>query len=53
MKVFWLIIAILTAIWAVYAWFTDGIENAWPIFIMTGLSLLFFLVRRTQAQRDN
>ncbi|MBN1953255.1 MAG: hypothetical protein JW801_18765 [Bacteroidales bacterium] len=52
LKVFWLILAILTAVWGVYALIQKGIQDAWPIFLMTLFSVMFFYVRRNQARRD-
>jgi hypothetical protein len=53
LEVFWLIMASVTLIMGIYALFRNGLRTAYPFFIMTVLSLLIYLARRTLRRKNS
>jgi hypothetical protein len=53
LKIFWLILGILTAGMFLYSLVVDGFKIAWPFALMSLFSFLFYWVRRNQANKVN
>ena len=53
LEIFWLIIAILTFVMALHAWFVSGLKSAGMFFLMSLLCILLFLARRAIRKKLN
>lgn len=53
LEIFWLIVAILTAIMGVHAWYVTGLKDAGIFFLMSLLSFLLFLARKAIRKKTN
>jgi hypothetical protein len=47
LEVFWLIVGILTAIMGLYTLAAKGFDNSYMFFIMSALSFLLYIARRS------
>lgn len=48
LEISWLVILILSLLFGIYRWSTDGIEAALWLFIFTLISGIFYVIRRRQ-----
>jgi Flp pilus assembly protein TadB len=53
LEIFWLIVAVLTALMSVYTLITTGIKSAYMFMIMCALSLLLYLTRRGLRRKNS
>ena len=53
LEVFWLIVAVLTALMTIYTLVKDGIKSAYVFFIMFILSLFLYLIRRGLRRKNS
>lgn len=48
LEISWLVILLISILFGVYRWWTDGIEAAITLFIFTFISGVFYIIRRRQ-----
>ncbi len=48
LEISWLVILLISILFGIYRWVTDGIETAIWLFIFTVISGLFYFIRRRQ-----
>lgn len=48
LEISWLAILLLSVVFGIYRWYTDGFESALWLFIFTFISGIFYVIRRRQ-----